>query len=60
MLRSQNSPVVEVRVPRGPGAVEGKGQLLVLLLDTTMHALEWVLKISIRASSKHAKQDATE
>ena len=29
--------VVEVRVPRGPGAVEGKGQLLVVLVLLTPH-----------------------
>ena len=29
--------VVEVRVPRGPGAVEGKGQLLVVLVFLTPH-----------------------
>ena len=30
-------PVVEVRVPRGPGAVEGKGQLLVVLVLLAPH-----------------------
>ena len=29
--------VVEVRVPRGPGAVEGKGELLVVLVLLTPH-----------------------
>jgi hypothetical protein len=29
--------VVKVRVPRGPGAVEGKGQLLVVLVLLTPH-----------------------
>ena len=29
--------VVKVRVPRGPGAVEGKGELLVVLVLLTPH-----------------------
>ena len=36
-IRHLPRPVVEVRVPRGPGAVEGKRQLLVVLVFLTPH-----------------------
>ena len=36
-LRRLPRAVVEVGVPRGPGAVEGKGELLVVLVLLTPH-----------------------
>jgi len=39
-----SAPVVEVRVPRGPGAVEGKGELLVVLVLLLRRKEEWCVR----------------